>query len=75
MIAAAVVLEAALVGIPLVAAIVYLVVELLDLKVWWNRRRNPERPERPPSLGDTWPSERRTEAEDTWRKMLDGEGR
>lgn len=64
-------IEAALLGVPFVAAIVYLVVEIFDFKIWWNKRRHPEPPERKPGVGDTWPDHRRAEAEDRWRKMLD----
>jgi hypothetical protein len=64
-------IEAALIGVPFVAAIVYLVVEFFDLKIWWNKRRHPEPPKRPPGMGDTWPEHRRAEAEERWRKMID----
>jgi hypothetical protein len=50
---------------------VYLVIEIFDFKIWWNKRKQP--PERKPGLGDTWPDERRAEAEDRWRKMLDSD--
>ena len=68
------VVEAVVLGVPFVAAIVYLVVEIFDFKVWWNRRRNPpqapKRKTKTKPLGDTWPDEAREEAKDKWREML-----
>jgi len=64
-------IEAAVLGVPFIAAVVYLVVELADLKIWWNKRkRPPEPPKRKPGVGDTWPDDRRAEAEDDWHDML-----
>lgn len=63
--------EGFVVGVPLIAAVVYLVIEVLDLKIWWNKKRTP--PDEPPSpggVGETWPEHRRAEAEDEWRKLF-----
>jgi hypothetical protein len=73
-------IEAAVLGVPFIAAVVYLVVELADLKIWWNKRRNsapssfhkgddPGARHRP--IGDTWPQRRRAEAEEEWKKALE----
>jgi hypothetical protein len=62
-------IEAAVLGVPFIAAVVYLVVELADLKIWWNKRKKP--PERPPGIGTTWPQHRRAEAEKEWRRALE----
>lgn len=66
-------IEGIVVGVPLIAAIVYLVIEVLDLKVWWNKKRIPpeEPPPAPGGVGETWPDNRRAEAEEEWRKLLE----
>jgi hypothetical protein len=61
--------EAIVLGVPLVAAIVYLVVELAELNIWWRKRKQP--PKRPPGVGTTWPQPARADAEHEWRKALD----
>jgi len=63
--------EATLLGVPFVAAVVYLVIECFDFKVWWNKRRQPPPPpEYHPRLQDNWPDYRQMEAEDEWERML-----
>lgn len=63
-------IEAFLFGVPFVAALVYLVVEALELNIWWRKRRVPDDPPRP-GLGDTWPEHRRDEAAEEWERALE----
>jgi hypothetical protein len=69
-------IEATSIVVCLVAAVIYLVIEVFDLRVWWCRRRTPpDPPKRPPGIGETWPEDRREEAEEHWRRMLDEDKR
>jgi len=61
--------EAMLLGVPFIAAVVYLVVEIFDFKIWWNKRKQV--PPRLPSLGDTWPLEQQMKAEEEWSRMME----
>jgi len=73
-------IEAALIGVPFVAAVIYLALEAFYFRTWLNKRKQPPPGEatsyhwpegkRPP-LGDTWPDDKRAEAEDRWRKALE----
>ena len=76
-------IEAALIGVPFVAAVVYLVAEWFIFRTWLNKRKQPPPGEpqswhwkpgdRPPQrpIGDTWPDDKRADAEDRWRKALE----
>ena len=49
-------------------------VELFDFRIWWNKKRTPELPswKRKSEVkprGDTWPEDKRAEAEEKWRDM------
>jgi hypothetical protein len=68
--------EVASIVVCLIAAIVYLVVEVFDFRIWWNKRRTPKVPswKRKSEVkprGDTWPDDKRDEAEVEWRKALE----
>ena len=66
-------IESAAFAVTVVAAIVYLIAELLEFGLWRRRRRERLQQflDRPPGLGDTWPDDRREEAEENWRQMLE----
>jgi hypothetical protein len=52
------VIEAFVLGVPFVAALVYLVVEVCELNVWWRRTRTPPpRSSPPPERGEPWPEQ------------------
>jgi hypothetical protein len=64
--------EATLLGVPFIAAVIYLVVEILDFKIWWNKRRQPKPPpEYAPRMKDTWPDYKEMECADEWERMLE----
>jgi hypothetical protein len=51
------VIEAFVLGVPFVAALVYLVVEVCELNVWWRRTRTPPPSPSSPDRGDPWPEQ------------------
>jgi hypothetical protein len=64
--------EATVIGVPFIAAVVYLVIELGDLKVWWKQHRQPKPPpEYHPRMKDTWPDHMEMECSDEWERMLE----
>lgn len=58
-------------GVTVLAAVVYLLLEVLDGRRWWRQRRQPPARRGPRPQRESWPEGAQADAEQSWARMLD----